>query len=71
MTEIDDNKRGQSCLVCLAIASVILAVNFFRAVVASGAEPAISYNRDVRPILADKCFHCHGPAAETRKAELR
>ena len=36
-----------------------------------GAEPEVSYNRDVRPILADKCFHCHGPDASTRKAELR
>lgn len=35
------------------------------------AEPQISFNRDVRPILADKCFHCHGPAAATRKADLR
>ena len=35
------------------------------------ADPVVSFNRDVRPILADKCFHCHGPAAATRKAELR
>ncbi len=35
------------------------------------ADPEVSFNRDVRPILADKCFHCHGPAAQTRKAELR
>ena len=37
----------------------------------AAAEPELSFNRDVRPILADKCFHCHGPAAQTRKAELR
>lgn len=29
------------------------------------------YNRDVRPILADKCFVCHGPDGGTRKAKLR
>jgi hypothetical protein len=31
----------------------------------------ISYNRDVRPILSDNCFHCHGPDASHRKAKLR
>ena len=29
------------------------------------------YNRDVRPILSDNCFHCHGPDASHRKAGLR
>ncbi len=32
---------------------------------------AISYNFDVRPILADKCYACHGPDANKRKAGLR
>ncbi len=30
-----------------------------------------TYNRDVRPILSDKCFACHGPDAAKRKAKLR
>ena len=31
----------------------------------------ISYNFDVKPILSDKCYACHGPDAEARQAELR
>ena len=43
------------------------------AVPAAGvAEPeSISFNRDVRPILSDRCFACHGPDAHERKAKLR
>ena len=32
---------------------------------------AVSFNKDVRPILADRCFACHGPDASARKAGLR
>lgn len=31
----------------------------------------ILYNRDVRPILADNCFACHGPDSASRKGDLR
>ena len=31
----------------------------------------MDYNRDIRPILAENCFPCHGPDAKARKAELR
>jgi hypothetical protein len=35
------------------------------------AEPKVSFNRDIRPILANRCFQCHGPDEKKRKSELR
>jgi hypothetical protein len=32
--------------------------------------PAISFNRDVRPILANNCFTCHGPDEKQRETEF-
>jgi hypothetical protein len=54
---------GKSCLALLAFLLM-------------GAAPSrdsekLEFNRDVRPILAENCFACHGPDKAARKASLR
>src|SRR6516165_6274442 len=49
---------------------LILTANAWLVASAAGADP-IEYNRDIRPILAENCFACHGPDSAARKAKLR
>ena len=42
-----------------------------KAASAQGLDPTVAFNRDVRPILAEGCYNCHGPNAPTRQDGLR
>jgi uncharacterized protein DUF1553/uncharacterized protein DUF1549/cytochrome c len=46
-----------------------LAALFALSVVAFGQQ--VSFDRDIRPIMSDTCFRCHGPDASSRMANMR
>lgn len=50
----------------------MIAVTDFAGRAEEVPQPAkIEFNRDIRPILSDACFHCHGPDKKARESGLR
>jgi hypothetical protein len=58
--------RGAHRLLCLAVIWTV-----WLASAAPGAEREIRFNRDIRPILSNRCFKCHGPDLKKAGLDLR
>jgi hypothetical protein len=49
----------------------VLLIGVLLKTVSGQAADEVSFQRDIQPILADRCFACHGPDDSRREAELR
>ena len=61
----NSNRFGTLFFILFAVATLPVAIGD------ETLPERVSFNRDIRPILSDVCFHCHGPDQSKRKADLR
>ena len=65
------SKLGFSALGILLLAAVLAARLPGVAAPEQGTEKPVDFSRDIRPILSENCFTCHGPDPSNRQAGLR
>jgi len=64
-----NRKSGSSSCPWPDFCAVLAAVLLGNALAVAESAPPVLFNRDIRPIMSDSCFKCHGPG--TREAGLR
>ena len=62
---VDKSTPPRRRLLPLAAVVVFMGVSF-----RAKSEDLLSFNRDVRPMLSDNCFHCHGPDKQRSRLRL-
>ncbi len=71
MSRLPISARSLSRLFAFAVPMLVCVSLLTATTRAASAEQPLEYNRDIRPILAENCFACHGADSAARKADLR
>ncbi len=69
MTERPDSRSPLPSIICVVLCTIFWGMS--AAASSKLDETAVEFNRDIRPILSDKCFACHGPDEKKRLTKLR
>src|SRR6266850_2560474 len=59
-----------STVLCFGLIGGLLSAPALAQEAKSRGKP-VDYNRDIKPLLSDRCYACHGPDESKRKAKLR
>lgn len=62
---------SESIMIRFLLLSTCLPLACFSLASRSGAQDSVSFNQQIRPILSNNCFHCHGPDEADRQADVR
>ena len=64
-------KRYTLLGIILIVTGLVYGVVKYTYAKKEASNALVSYNREIRPLLSDKCFACHGPDVSKVKAGLR